>query len=666
MNGHLTQVSDRVADRHLSYRLDAEGKILQRNELIGSQSSKTQYYYYLNGTGIGDAGGFGPSNTDYAAVLASHLPNPPQSGCLRTSKAIAQVAAQVGSADFDYNYTPINDRYSATTPGTYTIQQGQQASSVEQTLRNVALAVWGDASLWYLLAEANGLTSGSSLEVGQTLVVPNVVTNTQNNASTFKVYNPGELIGNTAPTLPEPPPPPQPEEDRFFKFLAVVFVVAVTIFVGIVATEFLYSAVLGAAVGNAAGQVMAKALGLREHFSWHEVGTAALTAGLTYDVRVGNAYTTALLRDVIAQGVRVARNPEEKFSWGELAAAPVNAWIDLNAGSTSNAISVEGATREGFTRDLTSELAKGAINVLASHRGKIDWSNVAAVALGTAIGNAVGADVKFGRDRAGGRQTAMPRNEYAVTADREDAELGTAVRTNALASKIAEAQGRDYTSPYEPLAANGPAAMSLLLRPRGQVATESSGPADGAGFQADMAQRRAEDPFVGPVRARQPNVDIQFGSRANSSALTDYSRSVISDVANQAGVSSLKISSTARSPEDQARVMYENLMAGTASEYKAPGRAIFESARDAGLSAEQTKALMASQIRDFLDQGKFVSSHVGDPSVRNVFDVAPSSVSNRAAFEAAARANPSVTKFLSTQNNDPAFHFEIVQPKPPN
>ncbi len=192
-----------------------------------------------------------------------------------------------------------------------------------------------------------------------------------------------------------------------------------------------------------------------------------------------------------------------------------------------------------------------------------------------------------------------------------------------------------------------------------------SGGADGPAFQADMAQRGAQDPFAGPAQATQPNIDIQFGSRANSSALTDYSRSVISDVANQAGVSSMQISSTSRSPEDQARVMYENLMAGTASVYKAPGQAViatFENARDAGLSAEQTKALMASQIRDFIDQGIFVSNHLGDPNVRNVFDVAPSSVSNPATFEAAARANPSVTKFLSPTNNDPAFHFEIVQP----
>src|SRR5262249_7229041 len=66
VNGHLAKVSDVVADRNLSYALDADGRILRRNELVGSASSRTQYYYYLNGIGIGDAGGFGTSRQDYA------------------------------------------------------------------------------------------------------------------------------------------------------------------------------------------------------------------------------------------------------------------------------------------------------------------------------------------------------------------------------------------------------------------------------------------------------------------------------------------------------------------------------------------------------------------------------------------------------------------------
>ena len=436
VNGHLTQVSDMVANRHLSYRLDADGRILQRNELIGSQSSKTQYYYYLNGIGIGDAGGFGPSKTDYAAVLASRSagsPPPPDDNTIAyggnnlTRKTFgsviwkARVGRPVGSADFDYNYNPINDRYPATTPGTYTIREGEWvANNVEQTLRNVAMTVWGDGSLWYVLADANGLTTSSTLEVGQSLVIPNVVANVHNDASTFKVYNPGELIGDTTPTLPDPPPPPR-DDDKCFRIVATIIVVVVTIVVAYYATAALKAwgpvaaAILGAAAGNAAGQVTAKALGLREHFSWREVGTAALTAGLNYYVDTGSIVLNALLKETIAQEVRRARGEQEHFDWAALAAAPINNYIDQQTSGVSNATSTVGATSDGFTSDLLSGVTKGVVSqgmaILINRRGKIDWANIAANALGSAIGNAIGADIPGVQEERVRRQEAQ-RADY--------------------------------------------------------------------------------------------------------------------------------------------------------------------------------------------------------------------------------------------------------------
>ncbi len=432
VNGHLTQVNDFGADgqqntpddRYLRYALDAEGKILQRNELKGSQSSKTQYYYYLNGIGIGDAGGFGPSQTDYVNVLASRTQPPvvfklggmiPRNSVRPNLKDYA--ANPIGSADFDYNYMPVNDQYPALTPGTYTVRQGDVATSVEETLRNVAMAVWGDASLWYILADANGLNSKSPVpEVGQTLVVPNVITNIHNNASTFKVYNPGQLIGDTTPTLPDPPPPPQPDDDECFRIVATIIVVVVTIVVAVYATEALEAwgevaaGILGAAAGNAAGQVTAKALGLREHFSWREVGTAALTAGLTNGIDTGNVVTTALLRNAVGQMVSMARGQQEKFDWAALAAAPINSYIDQQTSGVSNATSTVGATSDGFTSDLISGVTKGFVSqgmaILVNRRGKIDWANIAANALGGAIGNAVGADIPTVQDARVRRQEA--------------------------------------------------------------------------------------------------------------------------------------------------------------------------------------------------------------------------------------------------------------------
>jgi hypothetical protein len=56
-----------------------------------------------------------------------------------------------------------------------------------------------------------------------------------------------------------------------------------------------------------------------------------------------------------------------------------------------------------------------------------------------------------------------------------------------------------------------------------------------------------------------------------------------------------------------------------------------------------------------------VSRHAADPRVLNVFDVAPSSVARRAAFERAVRADRRVARFLIPPQ-DPGYHLEIPQP----
>ncbi len=76
------------------------------------------------------------------------------------------------------------------------------------TLQSIARSLWGDASLWYLIADANGLSGSDALVAGQRLTLPNKVSNVHNNASTFRPYNAGEAIGDISPTLPAPPPVP--------------------------------------------------------------------------------------------------------------------------------------------------------------------------------------------------------------------------------------------------------------------------------------------------------------------------------------------------------------------------------------------------------------------------------------------------------------------------
>jgi nucleoid-associated protein YgaU len=64
----------------------------------------------------------------------------------------------VAYVNFGESYDPINLNSSAQaqTASSYTIQQGD-------SLQSIAQALWGDAGLWYLIADANGLSSGQTL-----------------------------------------------------------------------------------------------------------------------------------------------------------------------------------------------------------------------------------------------------------------------------------------------------------------------------------------------------------------------------------------------------------------------------------------------------------------------------------------------------------------------
>lgn len=165
--------------------------------------------------------------------------------------------------------------------------------------------------------------------------------------------------------------------------------------------------------------------------------------------------------------------------------------------------------------------------------------------------------------------------------------------------------------------------------------------------------------------------NIVFGPKAKSGDVTAFTLSVLQDIMRVANVVRLTITSTQRSPQDQARVMFDNIVReGVAKQkalYKAPGQSVIDAyvtAKNAGKSADDIKAAMVARI---LEVGPDkVSRHAADPKVLNVFDISPSSVSAsedvQQAFVRVARKDPRVSKVLTPADNDPAFHLEIPQP----
>ncbi|MCK9282693.1 MAG: LysM peptidoglycan-binding domain-containing protein [Rhodocyclaceae bacterium] len=292
----------------------------------------------------------------------------------------------MASADFDQSYQPINGSYPSGTGTSYTVQTGD-------TLYQIAARVWGDASLWYLIADANGLNAGIALSAGQVLSIPNKVTNVHNSSSTFKPYDAGAAMGDTSPTLPTappPPPPPSPKKKKggFFKRLVSAIVAALVAIYAPVLLPMIsgYGALTiaaAAAIGNAAGQVTANALGVQSGFSWTSLATATLSAGITNGLgdvarntfgvtsEFGNLALNSAVNNVVYQGVANLTGQQSGFSWSSVAVSAIAA--PLAKGLTgAGGLNIGNPVGVAAITSLVSAATRVAIV-----GGKLDWQAVA-------------------------------------------------------------------------------------------------------------------------------------------------------------------------------------------------------------------------------------------------------------------------------------------------
>jgi hypothetical protein len=151
----------------------------------------------------------------------------------------------------------------------------------------------------------------------------------------------------------------------------------------------------------------------------------------------------------------------------------------------------------------------------------------------------------------------------------------------------------------------------------------------------------------------------------NMTPIPAPAQTVLLDIMRIAGVDSVLVTSTTRTPADQARIMYDNLEAhGVDAQkmlYKAPGQAVIDvyaHCRALGMTAD---AIRAEMVRKIVELGpQTVSKHCAEPTVKSVFDVAPSSVpdSARRKFENLVAAHGNVDKFLMPPR-DPCYHLEL-------
>jgi len=161
------------------------------------------------------------------------------------------------------------------------------------------------------------------------------------------------------------------------------------------------------------------------------------------------------------------------------------------------------------------------------------------------------------------------------------------------------------------------------------------------------------------------DVKISFESSANASAVTDTAFRVLKEICAKACQKSARITSTARSVEDQARIMYDNIgRDGVASQrrlYAAAGDMVidvYEAEKKKKSSRSAAEAAMVEKINDLGPAN--VSNHLAQGTAICTIDVAPSSISdeNQEKFLEEAAAHPSVARLLQPPN-DRAYHLEI-------
>lgn len=398
--GHVTYVNiNDGRPRSVNYVTDSFGQVLSRDEYDGkSTGDPHQRYYYFNGLRVGAIGNNGTDNISFVQALGERGTD--QSGAAGAGAFRLGGTYQVPYADFDQSYDSINPNNPSMTAGRYVVQDGD-------TLASIAQQNWGDASLWYLIADANGMAGPGSLTAGTSLVIPNKVTNVHNNAQTFRVYDPNEAIGDTSPNaIAAAKSKKHGGCGVFGQILLAVVAVAVTVVTAGAAAAVIAPAAtggtilggigalaggalglgasvgagaIGAAVGSAVSQGIGVATGLQDKFSWSGVALAALSGGITGGLAGAGAFSKAshfvqgalrgLTASALTQGVAVATGLQDHFDWAGVAAAGVGGGVGAGLGLGGPGGHIVSGMAGGLAAAATRSLVSGTDfgdNILAT------------------------------------------------------------------------------------------------------------------------------------------------------------------------------------------------------------------------------------------------------------------------------------------------------------
>lgn len=313
-----------------------DGQLISRRD-----GKKLQDYYYSNGQVLGTAGTLlTPGKADFASYFSSNVQS--------------------------------QGEMALTSLGTYTVQSGD-------TLQSIAGKLWGDCSLWYVLADANGIESNSLLTDGVQLSIPSVNETLHNTSSTFKTYNASSIIGaNEA----QPIAPPAPSQCGAMLVTLVVVIVAAVVTYG-ASTAFTGTAAGVSSVGTAGTAGLGAAAS----------GTAATGLG-TVGGAIAGATAGAMASSAAGQLVGMAIGQQNGFDLGAVFKAGARGALSAGVGAIAGSI-VGTSTEIGAIASRSALQAGGnyLVNRAMTGEGGFSWAGIAANVAGSVAGHYAGAQI---------------------------------------------------------------------------------------------------------------------------------------------------------------------------------------------------------------------------------------------------------------------------------
>lgn len=150
------------------------------------------------------------------------------------------------------------------------------------------------------------------------------------------------------------------------------------------------------------------------------------------------------------------------------------------------------------------------------------------------------------------------------------------------------------------------------------------------------------------------------GASAKESALSEKTKNILREVGEASGNYYIAITSTARTPYDQARIMYDNCKSDLAEQrrtYAAPGQKVIDVyVNNKSKPRDTVIKLMEQKINDLGPSS--VSKHLANPEVLNTLDISYGNLKDKTKFWNEMKKRSELDDILKENN---CYHVQIKQ-----